>query len=158
MALLPAFTISWMIYLEDGATSPYYAGLNLILLIVGFVLSWTFIESFSAVSLVMLTYIGACLLNGNIPKSGTFFNNVYFLVLTGIVVVTGSYFHTKLRLREFILRFELDKNRQMLEETNKKLLELDQVKSRFFANISHELRTPLTLLLAPLEMMLNRFH
>ena len=57
-----------------------------------------------------------------------------------------------------MLRQELDENRRMLEDSNKKLKELDEVKSRFFANISHELRTPLTLLLAPLESLLRQYN
>ena len=70
----------------------------------------------------------------------------------------GIHFYNRLRFREFALRYELDRSRAALEATNQKLVELDQVKSRFFANISHELRTPLTLLLAPLETLLHKFN
>ena len=124
-------------------------------------------ESIIAVVLVLIMYAGACLLHptGRAFYSyrpdqafGLFANNLYFISLTSIIVVTGNFFFNRLRFREFMLRFELDQNRRMLEEGNKKLKELDEVKSRFFANISHELRTPLTLLLAPLETLLQRYN
>src|SRR5665213_582583 len=151
--LLPAFFISWMIYASEGTASSYYAGLNIVLVAVGLMLPWTYQENLMGGLLVMAMYLVACSLHGPLVIKGDFFNNLYFLVLTDIIVVTGSYFSGKLRLREFVLRFELDKNKRMLEESNRKLVELDQMKTRFFANISHELRTPLTLLISPLETL-----
>jgi signal transduction histidine kinase len=161
IALLPVLFICWMICLSpDGPASPYYAGINLILLAIAFVLRWSVGLSLLALVLFIGMYLAACFWNGPLPPAdrGVLVNNLYFLCLTGIVVVTGSRIHRVLRVREFTLRFELDKSRKMLEESNQKLMELDQIKSRFFANISHELRTPLTLLLAPLETLIHRFN
>lgn len=158
LAILPAFFIANMILLKEGATSLYYAGLNLVLLVVGFILHWTLRESIIATTTVLGMYLAACF--GQNPAfladeklRSVFANNIYFLVLTGIIVVAGSGYHYRLRFREYALLFELDKNKQQLEENHRKLKELDEIKSRFFANISHELRTPLTLLLAPLESL-----
>jgi signal transduction histidine kinase/DNA-binding response OmpR family regulator len=42
-------------------------------------------------------------------------------------------------------------------EQNKRLTELDNLKTTFFTNISHELRTPLTLLVGPLADLAQKF-
>ena len=164
IALLPALFICWMILDREGSRSPYYAGLNLILLAVSAVVHWSNRQSLAVLAGVFVMYGAACaghyfrLAPTALEERwdwGIFVNNLYFLVLTGIVVVTGNVIFNRLRFREFALRYELDRNRKQLEENNQRLLELDQAKSRFFANVSHELRTPLTLLLAPLDRLLR---
>jgi signal transduction histidine kinase len=160
--MVPVFFIAWMIAVAEGFNSTYYSGLNLVLLAVGAVLNWSFLESLASVTLVLLIYITTGLLHshfyGGKVDTGILVNNFFFLGCMDVMVVVGSFFQYRARFREFVLRYELDRSGRALEESNQKLMELDQVKSRFFANISHELRTPLTLLLAPLESLLHRFN
>ena len=45
---------------------------------------------------------------------------------------------------------------QELEHKNEQLKDMDEAKTRFFANISHELKTPLTLIINPLQKVLKK--
>jgi signal transduction histidine kinase/DNA-binding response OmpR family regulator/ligand-binding sensor domain-containing protein len=47
-------------------------------------------------------------------------------------------------------------DKKIIEAQAEQLVELDQVKSRFFENISHELRIPLTLISGPVQSILSR--
>jgi signal transduction histidine kinase len=171
VAALPSVFISIMIYQTEGETSPYYAGMNLVLVGAAIILRWSLLDSLLVVIVTLTTYSLACYfhyqsnppspigsLSPMLPVEGPkeFFSNFYFLFVTGFFVVIGSHFYNRIRFREFSLRFELDANKQQLEESNQKLKELDEIKGRFFANISHELRTPLTLMISPLETILSR--
>ena len=129
LVLLPASCVAYMIYetggpnspylANGGANSPYYAGLNLTLLVLGFVLRWTSFESLIAVLLVWVEYLAACRIDeAAFAFRGVVVNNFYFLICTGIIVVTGNHFFTKLRFREFAVRHELDENKRELEQSN----------------------------------------
>ena len=57
---LVQLTISWMIYMSEGAMSPYYAGLNLVMLAVAVLLPLTVSEIVVACAGTFGMYLAAC--------------------------------------------------------------------------------------------------
>ncbi len=75
----------------------------------------------------------------------------YFIYI--FLIVAGLFAVGKFQVSRTELRNEL----KMREFEAKKLQELENLKSRFFANLSHEFRTPLMLIKGPVEQLKNEF-
>lgn len=120
---LPSAIIAWMVYATEGAASPYYAGLILVMMVLAVVLDWTFWQSVASVVLVWVLYLFACWFCPEPFELGILVNNAFFLVSTGITIIIGAKFHTEIRQREFVSRCKLDQNRIELEDVNTKLAE-----------------------------------
>lgn len=137
-----------MVHLADGYSSPYYAGVNLVLIAFMFILPLTLKQTAIVNVAVYACYIVPILIRGGIDDLALLANNNFFLLSTMILVSVSSFVATNMRRKEFTSRYELG-------EANNELKKLDVLKSQFFASISHEIRTPLTSIMAPTESLVE---
>jgi two-component system sensor histidine kinase PhcS len=142
---LPSAAIAWMVYATEGAESPYYAGLILVMMFLAVLLDWTFWQSVASVVVVWAVYLLACLFSSAAADFGALVNNVFFLVATGIVIIIASWFHSDLRLREFVARGELEKANREIKEAEAQLVQSEKMTSlgRYSAGLMHDIQNPL---------------
>ena len=72
-------------------------------------------------------------------------------IVYGLLIISGLYILRRYELNRINLKNQL----KMEKIETDSLRHLDQLKTRFFANISHEFRTPLTLILGQVESVLS---
>ncbi|HEY0109645.1 MAG TPA: ATP-binding protein, partial [Fibrella sp.] len=79
---------------------------------------------------------------------------LYALLLGGLLYGAMQAYGRRLRLRQAMLWQQ--KQLELNQQEKAQLEAVDEMKTRFFANITHEFRTPLSLILSPAQQLLNQ--
>ena len=147
--------ISIMTAYMGGLASPYYAGLILVVLAAGLLFVWPPV-------LVFVTLLGLVasfpLVNLALGAGGDLHvaaSNMTFLSATALIAGVAQVLQFTTLREQHEQRLRLEVTSHNLERAHTKLQQLDEFKSRFFANMTHELRTPLAMVVTPLELMMQ---
>lgn len=152
--LVGAGSMAWMLA-HLGWGSPYYAGLNLVILAMGLLFHWTAAQAAIACALVVGVWLVPTSLHAHELELASFANNLYFLAVTASISVTSNVLRYRQARRTFSAQSQLASTSEKLAEALERLQIQERAKNEFFANLSHELRTPLTLILTPVEQALE---
>ncbi len=144
--LVCGVSIAAMVHIVGGYSSPYYAGINLVLLGFIVILPLGLVRTAIVCAIIYTAYAVPVVFLQQIDDYGMLLNNNIFLLVTMALVLISSHLSTQIRFREYSARFGL-------AEANEELKKLDVLKSQFFANISHEVRTPLTSIISPIQSL-----
>lgn len=92
----------------------------------------------------------------------------WFIALVLLLVILSVSYYYRWRIRQLQKRKnelettvaartqELQRDKATIQKQAEELQQLDEMKSKFFANVSHELRTPLTLLAGPVSRLMQQ--
>lgn len=114
--IISAGGISLMVGVSEGASSPYYAGICLCMLVVSVLFTWPMRFAALMHLLALGTYVLAVIpLPTDPPTLRIFANNAFFLLSTATVATWGSGVRWRLAYREFSARIGLLSSNRELE-------------------------------------------
>jgi hypothetical protein len=107
--ILLILSIDILIFLGDGSSSPYYAGLSLIIVAVAVLLMFEVYDTAILCVITLMSYILTIFLYSyfnnekyNVP---ILINNLSFLVTVSVTCIVSSYFNSKTRFENFCQKF-----------------------------------------------------
>lgn len=131
---IAALSITLMCVSLKGSASPYYAGVNLVVLAAVVLFPVRASQMARTVMLVIAIYFFGILFTENFrPDLPSFINNLAFLLATGVIGVSAAHYTYKLKREAFFKTLEVRRSAQALN-----------LRDGFISMASHELRTPLT--------------
>ncbi len=155
VAWVAASGICVMTTYMGGLSSPYYAGVILVIIAAGQLLVWRPRVVAVANTVFVLTFVTINVAARTIGPLATALSNLAFLSTVAILTGIGEVLLLQTQRDQLVQRVRLEQATAKLERAHLELKQLDEFKSRFFANMTHELRTPLAMILTPLELILQ---
>ena len=151
--------INILIFLSEGMSSPYYAGLALTMLAISALLPWDPLETVVACVLMLAIFLSTVFfhssINGlqyNIP---ILVNSIFFLFSTSVFCSVANYFNAKLRFTEFSLNYNLKSTNIKLISTQAQLIQSEKISAmgHLSAGILHEINNPLNYTIAAVRIV-----
>ncbi len=123
-----AIIITIMAFLVEGNSSPYYAGLNLIAILVGSFIPWTDAALACNIALIYLPFFAWSFLSWGKHSNSIFIVNSFFMVATIVLTLVIRYFNERFRMSairsKVALHDELERRAAIIREKTEEAISL----------------------------------